>query len=127
MKKGYTLVEIIIALTILGIGLVSVMAYLPVALNASRKAADRTKATLIAQGLIEKIKAESYDDITDADSFDTGTYESVSGYSGFEYKIEVTPLGVAPAKDINISVRWQFKGKANSETFQTKIVKYNPT
>lgn len=126
-SKSFTLIEIIIALTILGAGLISVMAYLPIALDASKRASDLTKASLIAQGLIEEMKAESYNDITAVDVYDTGEYDSHSGYVGFEYKIDVNPKGVFQSKDITVTVRWNFRGKLVDEVFETKLVKYNPT
>ena len=127
-RNGFTLIEIIIALTILGIGLVSVLGYLPIALDVAKKAADLTKATFIAQKLIEEIKAESYDDITNADSFDTaGLFVTDIDYSNYSYKIEVSNSGAATSKDLTLTIRWRFKGKDSIEVFKTKIVKYNPT
>jgi len=125
---GFTLIEIIIALTILAIGLVSLAAYLPVALEAARKGSDLTKAAIIAQNLLEEVKNSSYTDITGADVWHTAaSFNNYSDFAGFEYQINVNPLGVAEIKDITITVRWQFKGKNNMQTFETKIVKYNPT
>jgi len=123
---GFTLIEIIIALTILGIGLISVMAYVPVALDASRKAADLNKAVLIAQRVIEDIKTASYDNITDADAFHSTVYVADSQFSGFAYRVEINPIGAAVLKDIKITVQWQDKGKQTAEEFFTQLVKYNP-
>jgi len=126
-KNGFTLVEILIALTILGIGLVSVLAYLPSALDASKKAADMTTAALIAQKHIEEIKSASYDDITIADSYDTsGVFIADSDYAGFYSRVDVSNPGASATKDLSVTVRWRFKGKDQMETFKTMIVKYNP-
>ncbi|MDD5746021.1 MAG: prepilin-type N-terminal cleavage/methylation domain-containing protein [Candidatus Omnitrophica bacterium] len=125
--RGFTLVEIIIALTILGIGIISVMAYLPVALDASRKASDVSKAVLVAQGLFADIQAAAASDISAADVFDTGSYQSYNDYPGVEYLVAVDPPGMVQLKTITITVRWQYHGKTESETFETQIVKYNPT
>ncbi|MCG2703313.1 MAG: prepilin-type N-terminal cleavage/methylation domain-containing protein [Candidatus Omnitrophica bacterium] len=122
---GFTLIEIIIALTILGIGLISVMAYLPVALDASRRASDLTKATLLAREWIENVRAAAYDDITKADTKITDFVPSAE-YAGFEYKIEINPTGAATFKDVKVTVRWRLKGKLLEESFQTRIAKYNP-
>lgn len=125
---GFTLIEIIISLTILGIGLVSVLAYLPIALDASKKATDLTKAALIAKKYAEEIKSASFDDISAADAYDTsGIYMMDPDFGGFSYMIAVSNAGVSNTKDLSISVRWGFKGKDTTETFKTMIVKYNPT
>ena len=125
---GFTLIEIIIALTILGIGLISVMAYLPVALDASKRASDLTKATLLSREFIENVRAAAYDDITNADSFNMADddFDASADYAGFEYNIKINPTGAATSKDVTVTVRWRLKGKLLEESFQTRIAKYNP-
>ena len=125
-KNGFTLIEIIMALTILGIGLVSVMAYLPIALDASKKAADLTSASMVAQRVLEEVKLAGVDDITAVDAFDTGNYVSDAFHSKFEYRVIVVPHGAANAKDITVYVRWMTRSNFISEEFQTRIPKYNP-
>ena len=127
-KNGFTLIEILIALLILGIGLVSVLAYLPVALDASKKAADLTTAALIAKKYVEEIKSASFDDISAADAYDTsGVYMADTDFTDFSYMITVSNPGVSNTKDVAVTVRWSFKGKNISEMFKTMIVKYNPS
>jgi uncharacterized protein (TIGR02598 family) len=125
-KKAFTLIEIIMALAILGIGLVSVMAYLPIALDASSKASNLTRASLVAQKVIEDIKLAGYSDINAVDAFNSGTYIVDPQYKDFQYKVDVNPLGAANAKDVIVYVRWQSRGKLITEDFKTKIPKYNP-
>ena len=127
-KNGFTLIEILIALTILGIGLISVLAYMPIALEASKKATDMTTAALIAQKYIEEIKSASINDITAADAYDTaGVFVPDSDYKGFSCKIAVSDPGASYTKDLTVTVRWSVKGKEYLETFRTMIVKYNPS
>ncbi|MFH2138796.1 MAG: type II secretion system protein [Candidatus Omnitrophota bacterium] len=127
-KKGFTLIEIIIALTILGIGLVSAMAYLPVALDAARKASDINKAALIAQSRISEVKAASYTNFANADTQDTGgLFVADADYSGFSYMIDVADVAGKQLKTVTVTVQWTFRGKNNSDVFTTEIVKYNPT
>ncbi|MBU1088082.1 MAG: type II secretion system GspH family protein [Candidatus Omnitrophica bacterium] len=125
-KTGFTLIEIIMALAILGIGLVSVMAYLPIALDASKKASNLTRASMVGQRVIEEIKLAGSSDIKAVDVFDTGTYTPDAYHQDFEYLVIVAPQGDAVAKDITVYVRWQSRGNLISEKFQTKIPKYNP-
>jgi len=124
---GFTLVEILIALTILGIGLIAVMAYLPTALDASKRAADITTAALIAQKHIEEIKLAGNNDITAVDGYDTsGIYHEDSDVSGFFYMITVSSPGALGLRDVSVNIRWIFKGKYYVETFSTMIAKYDP-
>ncbi|MBU0633475.1 MAG: prepilin-type N-terminal cleavage/methylation domain-containing protein [Candidatus Omnitrophica bacterium] len=126
-QAAFTLIEIIIALTILGIGLVAVMSYLPVALDAAKKGADITKAAIIAQSVMEIVKDATYTDITGADSMDTAlAYVDYNDEPGFQYQLSIVPQGVAQTKNVTIVIRWQCRGKFDTETFQSRIVKYNP-
>ncbi|MFH1459149.1 MAG: type II secretion system protein [Candidatus Omnitrophota bacterium] len=124
--KAFTLIETIIALAILGVGLVAVMRYFPQALDTAKRSADLTQATMIAQQKIEEIKAESFDNINNADSFQTSGFILDPEHSGFEYEIVINPLGDVTLKSITVRVRWQFKAKTISREFQTQIVKYEP-
>ena len=54
--KGFTLLEVIIALTILGFGLLALMRAFPIGVNSSQRVADRTRATFLAQSIMEGIK-----------------------------------------------------------------------
>jgi len=127
--KGFTLIEILIALTILAMGIIAAMAYLPVALDASKKAADLTKAATAASMIIEEIKAATKDSISAADSYDTAgafTDFSEDEYKNFKYNVEISNAGSARTKDITVTIRWTSKGKQEQEIFKTKIFKFEP-
>ncbi len=125
-KNGFTLIEIIIALAILGIGLVSVMAYLPIALDASKKASNLTRASMVGQRILEEVKLAGLDDIKAVDGFNTVNYLPDTFHKECEYKVIVSPLGAANAKDITVYVRWKTRGNLITEEFQTRIPKYDP-
>ncbi|MBU1043844.1 MAG: type II secretion system GspH family protein [Candidatus Omnitrophica bacterium] len=126
-KTGFTLIEIIMALAILGIGIVSVMGYLPIALDAAKKASDLTRASMVGQRVLEEVKLAGLDNIIGADSLHTGTnFQSDPFHSEFEYRVIVNPLLAANAKDITVIVRWQSRGNLITEEFETRIPKYNP-
>ena len=114
------------ALAILGIGLIAVMAYLPIALDASKKASNLTRASMVGQRILEEVKLLGENDITAVDSLDTGNYANDVFYKEFEYRVIIDPHGLANAKDITVYVRWKTRGKLISEEFKTKIPKYDP-
>ncbi len=125
--NGFSLIEIIIALAVLGIGLVAVMGYLPMALNASKKAENLTKSGLLAGSLITDVRAASYDDITKADGYSSTVFKASTDYPGFEYKIETSPSGAVNLKTVTVTIKWQGMNKTETRQYQTEIAKYNPT
>jgi len=128
--NGFSLIEIIIALAVLGIGLIALMSYLPVVLDTAKKSSDLAKVVMVARNQIERVRAAAFDTIQDADALDTaGAFEDDPDFSGFQYRIDVQPKGGGPgvtSKDITVEVRWLLRSAWQSKTFQTKIVKYNP-
>ena len=136
-NKGFTLIEIIIALLVLGIGLVATMAYMPAGLDASRKAADINKAAMLARSIFAQSKAMSETNIANVDALDTagafiaadtsGAFIAIANYVGFEYKIDVNTKLLGQLRDVIVTVRWKFHGKLRTEIYKTQLVKYNPT
>lgn len=57
-QGGFTLLEIIVASTILGLGLLAIVKVFPYGIEVSRRAEDTTKATLLAQTLFEGLKMD---------------------------------------------------------------------
>jgi prepilin-type N-terminal cleavage/methylation domain-containing protein len=57
IQKGFTLIEIIAALAIIGLGLVGILSLFPVGIDASKRAGDLTQATALGQSLIEQIRS----------------------------------------------------------------------
>ncbi|MGA2605635.1 MAG: Verru_Chthon cassette protein B [Verrucomicrobiia bacterium] len=57
-KKGFSLVEIVIALAVVSIGLIAVVGLIPQGLQASRDAADNTLAATIVQDTFNEFRAQ---------------------------------------------------------------------
>ena len=68
-KNGFTVVEVIAAITIFALAMIAVLEVMPKAIQTSREAKETSVATDLAQEKIEEYLAQSYDDI------DTGTVE----------------------------------------------------
>jgi type IV pilus modification protein PilV len=59
-KKGFSLIEIVIALAVISIGLIAVVGLIPQGLQASRDAADNTLAATIVQDMFNGLRAGPY-------------------------------------------------------------------
>ena len=76
--EGFTLIEVIVAFTILSVTLVMVMQLFSAGLKASRASSDYTRAVIYAKDIMEQI--------TDPPTDDSGEFED-----GFFWETEVTP------------------------------------
>lgn len=56
-RRGFSLVEVTLAIGIIGFALVAILALMPVGMNSSRDAIDATHTSLIAQDLENRIKS----------------------------------------------------------------------
>ncbi len=57
-NQGFTLLEVIIAASILALGLLSIVKVFPYGIETSRRAEDLTQATLLAQSMFESLKTD---------------------------------------------------------------------
>lgn len=60
-RQGFTLVEVLIALAILGIGILGVTLLFPVALRESRLASGETIAAMYADSAVHTLRAQGYE------------------------------------------------------------------
>ena len=118
--KGFTLVEILMALIVLGVGLVAILSLFAVGSYSSRRALNGTRAALFAQTILEERKALSItnfagilseNDITD----DIFTADLV---------VTDNPLGgdVPNLKMLELTISWD----NITEVFVTYVTKYSP-
>jgi prepilin-type N-terminal cleavage/methylation domain-containing protein len=55
-QKGFTLIEVVAALAIIGLGLVGILSLFPVGIDASKRAGDLTHSTELARGVLNQIR-----------------------------------------------------------------------
>ena len=60
-RQGFTLVEVLIALAILGIGILGVTLLFPAAMRESRLASGDTIAAMYAESVVDMLRAQDYD------------------------------------------------------------------
>ena len=134
---GFNLIEVVIALAVVSIGLVSILGLLPHALQGSRDAQDRTiAATIVAQYLAE-FRADGFNNIPTspetillgADGYATSTtspaYFSVTVTAANKAGL-VDAAGNPTVKVITAVVSWRYPNPVSSDTFVTEIARYNP-
>lgn len=97
-KKGFTLIEIIFAVAILGIIIVAFLAMFGFGFTAVFDSGSRTNATMRVQSVVEALNAERFPDNTDIENY-IKTYMDGKGYN---YVSSVSNLEIkAAGKDVN--------------------------
>ncbi len=106
-NKGFTLIEIVISLTILAVALVPMIQMLPGGLIIRAKIERVTKITFLAQKKMEEqINLFHYDfDHDSSISFDPGPtdYSSI-GFPGFKFKVTVNVVVTNKLKSLKVTV-----------------------
>lgn len=113
-KRGMSLVEVIIAITILGLVSVPVLQSLTTSMAYNKKARNRQEMTLTAESIMETFKG--YDLESLKDRFSGGTisgvagiegvnYEAVDGNSGYRYTTTPIPLGTEIADEYQFYIK----------------------
>jgi prepilin-type N-terminal cleavage/methylation domain-containing protein len=101
--KGFTLIEVLIAMAVVGVGLIALVTLFPIALESSRLAGDFTTASFVAQQALDNIRATAqvYDpaDLTDEDG-DDDLFDDPNGNGLGYYELPVSAVKGRLLEDI---------------------------
>jgi len=126
-KRGFTLIEIVVALGVLAIGVTSVFALLATGGATHRKATSQSAAALISDSVFAHLR-ERFDIYTELDYLKKAPGEGkLSGYPGFTYELKLVPLD-AEEEDGNeflavCTVSWKKAGVPVSVAFTTVVIR----
>ena len=136
-NKGFSLLEILIAMAILIIGVSAVINLFPVGLNASKRAADFTMVGILAQEKMAEVMYLGYDNVGQIhddlsvipDSLATGTKEPFpSPDEEYRWHLDLATTGI-PGLDTTLAkvtlwIYWNDRGTERIATFITYIADY---
>lgn len=115
--KGFTLLEVLIAIVIFTVGIVTIVGLFSTGLVGSTDAENTTIAMNLAQRRMEEIRNLD---------FDTGIVNEnkaeVSGFSGFQRKVAVTEPQT-DLKQVTVTVYWTSKGGEPNVSLVTYVSK----
>ena len=110
-KNGFVLIEVLIAVTILSVVLLSVYSGISSGINIIGNSKNYTRAMIIAKSLMNEFREDKMKgvDIKDA---------PVTNYTDFKYdriseRYENPMLGPLPVNKTTIKVKWKYKGIEN--------------
>jgi len=124
-RKGFSLLELIIAVGVLAIGLVGVLQIFPVGLRASYRAGMITKASFIAQNKMEEVKVSGFDAISALPPKIPLSGED----DDFKWEIfidEVDLEGLESSDDmlkVTVTVSWIDRDRTRSKDFVTYVAR----
>ncbi len=120
-NRGFSLIEILIALAILAVGLVSVFSLFAAATSTHRRGVDHTTTSLLALAALAEAKEALQGDRSPADL----EGKSLPGFpEGYTYDITFEPIGDARIEyKVTVKVKRQRGGEPQVEEFETVLVR----
>ncbi len=122
-KAGFTLLEVMVAVIVLGFGLLAIMHLFPIGLRASKISQDTTVASFLAQAKIEELKNTGWSQIAGG----TEAYGGITDYPEFKRvttidNVEITDPGL---KRITVEVFYKPYGGERSVKLVTLFTDYS--
>ena len=112
-KKGFSLIEVVAALGLMAMGLLSILAAFSITMRTSERSSKYTEATFLLQRIAEEEKLEGYD---------TNNSANVAvAFMNYPYTFDVTATADAFSGSVakKITVKWNEAGKV--KTISTDI------
>jgi type IV pilus assembly protein PilV len=119
-SKGFTLIEVMIALVILAAGLLALATMQIVSVRSNAFSSEMTYASMLAQSRLEDVRNMDYDAVT---AFGPNTLPVDPTTKGVAYRVEQTVQNDTPATDmktITLKIDW-LGTPAGSATGETAV------
>ena len=114
MKKGFTLLEVLLALVLFAMGVVTIAGLFGASLDSGLDAEDTSIAMNLAQRKLEAVRNTSYDSIVSTQ------YAPVPGFPLFQQKVDAAPSGFDELIQVTVTVSFQYKNR----TVEVPLVTY---
>ena len=108
-NNGFTLVESLVALTVLCVGFLAVAGVTLGTMRGRSFSARVSRATVLAQEKMEDVVREGYSGLPTTDSSSSEAYGSIAGYPRYSRVVSVDVADPAPGmKTVTVMIRWDF-------------------
>ena len=105
MQKGFTLLEVMIALAIFSIGLMAINAMTTMVIKSNYKSKNLTTAVHLGQNKLDTLKAGTYASVIDTSEAGLDS-QGVAGAGIFNRSVAVTTSTTPDYKTVKVSVSW---------------------
>ncbi|MBN2308078.1 MAG: prepilin-type N-terminal cleavage/methylation domain-containing protein [Candidatus Hydrogenedentes bacterium] len=120
-RAGYSLVELVAALSIFSIGVVSILTLFTTCLRSTSASMDYTQAVMLAQGALEETIAEGVL-LTGADSGDFG-----DTFPRHAWELEIEEADEPGLLLLTLTVTWEDRGREKEYTLTTLVADKDTT
>lgn len=105
LVRGFTIVEILVAITVFTIGVLGVSGFFATSTNVTRSANNTTTASNLAEGMLDNQLAKSYDELPAGNGVKTD-FSNVSSdpYHNYSYQINISLIdqNLAASSDVGL-------------------------
>jgi len=107
-RGGFTLLEALIAMSILGVGLLALAAMQLFALRGGESGRRTTEAAAIAQDRMERIQRATWTDVGPTGGWTTATTVSSPGQSAVQYDVSwrIADVAAGDTRSVDVQVTW---------------------
>ncbi len=113
VSRGFTLVEVMVALIVFAVGMLSLALLMPAGTRGVRKAGQNTRGSELAASSMERLLSTPYDDpdLNRGNHVDTGNPHDNSYFVSWSVD---TGVPIANCKRITLSVAWPTAASSNT-------------
>ncbi|MFA5338959.1 MAG: prepilin-type N-terminal cleavage/methylation domain-containing protein [Candidatus Omnitrophota bacterium] len=114
MRKGFTLIEIVISLAILAIGLVGILSLFPIGFDSARRSVNSTQVAVFANKHLEELRNTGFPSlgVTSGD-FSDPSYTWTQSVS--------TVDAIDALRQVDLTVSWQYRNRGYQQVFTTYV------
>lgn len=122
MKKGFSLIEVLIAVVVIGIGFMAAASMQGMSISSNSNSNYLTSATYLAQDKIEQLRRLAYTDITMVGSPESSIDDMGQSGGIFNRSWTVTPDSPGlMMKTVSVTVTWNERGRSHRLVMTTVI------
>ncbi|MFA5336452.1 MAG: type II secretion system protein [Candidatus Omnitrophota bacterium] len=112
-RSGFTLIEIVISLSILAIGLVGILSLFPIGFDSARRSVSATQATILAHEHLEELRNNGYPALGST----SGTFTDPA----YSWTQTVTTTTVTGLRQVICTVTWAQGNRTFQRAFTTNV------